>query len=74
MVNRSFYFQLILRIVLITGTSLAIALLPKYIPIYYCLIPVYLLIQQTIWLIRYINRTNEKSHSSLSPSKMKTSA
>lgn len=60
MVNRSFYLQLILRIVLITMTALALAFLPIVLPAYYVLIPAYLLIQQTIWLIQYVNRTNEK--------------
>lgn len=60
MASRSFYIQVILRIALLSVTSLGIAFTTLYTPIYYALLPGYLLVQQTIWLIQYINRTNKK--------------
>ncbi|MEM6806811.1 MAG: histidine kinase, partial [Bacteroidota bacterium] len=60
MASRSFYFQVILRVVFITLTSVGIAFLALYSLILFSLIIGLLLFIQCVWLIQYINRTNAK--------------
>lgn len=60
MISRSFYQQVVMRVILITCTSFFIFLLPNYISVYFSIIPFLLIVQQTIMLIKYVNRSNEK--------------
>lgn len=60
MASRSIYLQVIVRIVLISLTSLGLAYSILKLPFYLSLALGVLLILQSLWLINYINRINEK--------------
>lgn len=60
MISRSFYVQVILRVLLIVGFALLIFLIPVYLPIFFSLIPAIALILMSVSLVNYVNRTNQK--------------
>ncbi len=60
MISRSFFVQVILRIVFISLTALAASITALHFPIYIACIPGAFLVLLTIELIRFINRNNRK--------------